>query len=441
MATGIQKTRWSGELFPDGVLLPFSKKLMNRTELHYHGKKSVQEIFDGSVADTEIIWKSNSLDANLNTLFWGNNIEILRKLIKDDSVCKKVRLIYIDPPYATNSVFQSTQQSDAYQDLLQGPYYLEFIRERLVLLRELLADDGSIYIHLDDNMAFEVKILLDEVFGKQNFRNWITRRKCSTKNTTKNQYGNVSDYVMFYTKGPEYVWNRPVDLWTDEKIVKEYPCVDPLNGRRYKKVPIHAPGTRNGETGQPWRGMLPPRGKHWQYTPIRLDEMDANGEIYWSPSNNPRRKIYFDPESGIPKQDIWLEYRDSINQNVKVTGYPTEKNLCMLELIVQASSNPGDLVLDCFCGSGTTLYAAYLHERNWIGIDNSFEAICCTLKRFHLGTHSMGDYVKPNQKEHFTFELLDPSHFSPSLFPPCPLTLEVQEEFTSIAEEKLFHVH
>jgi adenine-specific DNA-methyltransferase len=431
MATGVSKTKWNGEL----LTLALPKHLLNNIELSYPGKKSIQDIISGFVAETQVFWQSHSPEANMHRLFLGDNLEMMRNLRNNDSVYGKVRLIYIDPPFSTNSVFQSAQQGDAYQDLLQGADYLEYLRERLVLNRELLADDGSIYVHLDENMAFEVKILMDELFGKANFRNWITRKKCSTKNTTKNQYGNVVDYILFYTKSSKYVWNRPFDSWPEEKIEKEYPCVEAFSGRRYKKVPIHAPGTRNGETGQPWRGMLPPKGKHWQYTPSKLDAMNANGEIYWSPTNNPRRKVFFNPDSGIPKQDIWLDYRDSINQNMKITGYPTEKNLRMLESIIQASSNSGDLVLDSFCGSGTTLHAAFLHDRKWIGIDNSIEAILCTLRRFHMGLEARGDYVNPNLETFAPSELLDPTRFN-SLFPLCPLTFEVQNEFIDVAKDK-----
>ena len=294
--------------------------------------------------------------------------------------------------------------------------------------------NGTIYLHLDENMVFEVKILMDEIFGKSNYRNMITRKKCSTKNTTKKRFGNVSDYILFYSKSSNYVWNRPYDEWPSDKILKEYPCIEIETGRRYKKVPVHAPGTRNGETGQPWRGVLPPPGKHWQYTPTRLDEMDANGEIYWSASNNPRRKVYFDGERGIPMQDIWLENRDSINQNMLLTGYPTEKNLSMLETIVLASSNPGDIVMDCFCGSGSALEAAYKNNRQWIGIDNSIEAICTTLRRFHMGVEAMGDYVNPIKAKSKDSDLLNPECFNLSLFEKCPIILEIQDEYLDIAK-------
>ncbi len=139
--------------------------------------------------------------------------------------------------------------------------------------------------------------------------------------------------------------------------------------------------------------MTPPPGKHWQFTPAKLDEMDAKGEIYWSSNRNPRRKVFFDESEGVPIQDIWLDCRDAHNQNIRVTGYPTEKNPDLLRRIIKASSDVGDLVLDAFVGSGTTIDAASELQRAWIGIDNSPEAIVTTLRRLSHGTKVMGDFV------------------------------------------------
>ena len=390
MATGVSKTKWNG----DELNVP--DKLENSVSLSYPGKRSAREILQTKPGEFELIYDGAN---NQKTLYYGDNLPVLATLLKNPQVYKKVRLIYIDPPFATGSVFQSRTQQDAYADLLAGANYLEFLRHRLILLRELLADDGSIYVHLDSNMAFHVKILMDEIFGPQNFRNWITRKKCNPKNYTRKTYGNISDYILFYTKTDQYVWHRAYEDWTEEQIAKEYQYIEEETGRRYKKVPIHAPGERNGATGKTWRGMAPPPGKHWQYTPDRLEEMDARGEIYWSPNGNPRRKVYLDDSDGKPVQDIWLKYRDAHNQNIHITGYPTEKNPDLLALIIQASSNPGDLVLDCFAGSGTTLAVSDQLGRNWIGIDNSSTAIATILKRFEIGTQPMGDFVTAKKKE------------------------------------------
>ena len=195
------------------------------------------------------------------------------------------------------------------------------------------------------------------------------------------------------------VWNRPYEDWDEEKVLKEYPFVEEGTGRRHKRVPCHAPGTRNGATGEPWRGMMPPEGKHWQYTPEKLEEMDARGEIYWSSNGNPRRKVYLDQSKGKPVQDIWLDFLDVNNQNTCLTGYPTEKNLDMLKRIIEASSNPGDLVLDCFAGSGTTLIAADELGRQWIGADIGDESIKVIRDRFANGTKPIGDYVPKKRKQ------------------------------------------
>ena len=359
--------------------------------LSYPGKKNAAGILATPPAKYSLAWQSGT--AGTNTLYYGENLGILAALLREPGVRGNVRLIYIDPPYATRSVFQSRKQVDAYNDLLAGADYLEFLRERLILMRELLASDGSIYVHLDENMAFQAKVLMDEIFGPSNFRNWLTRKKCNPKNYTRKTYGNVADYILFYTKTDNYVWHRPVEMWSDKRAAQEYSYIEPQTGRRYKKVPVHAPGVRNGETGKLWRGKLPPPGKHWQYPPATLDEMDARGEIYWSPTGNPRRKIYLDQSNGVPVQDIWMEFRDAHNQNIRITGYPTEKNSAMLARIIAASSDTGDLVLDCFSGSGTTLEAAHRMGRRWIGVDNSPEAIRTTLARFASGVAPMGDFV------------------------------------------------
>lgn len=358
--------------------------------LEYPGKLPEESILTLKPAPISLLWSGFPQ----NQLYYGDNLSVLAHLLSDTIIKGKVRLIYIDPPFATNSVFQSRSLSDAYQDLIVGFHYIEFIRQRLIFFRELLADDGSMYIHMDGNMAFHIKVIMDEIFGQKNFRNWITRRKCSHKNYTRKQYGNISDYILFYTKSDHYIWNRPLEEWTDERAKKEYPCIEEETGRRYKKVPVHAPGVRKGATGQPWRGKLPPPGKHWQYSPEQLDEMDARGEIYWSPSGNPRRKLYLENSDGVPIQDIWLDVRDTRNQNERTTGYPTEKNTDMISRIIRASSNPGDIVLDGFAGSGTTLAVASELGRKWIGIDNSKEAIQATLKRFAQGAERMGDFVQ-----------------------------------------------
>ena len=366
MATGVPKIKWDND--PTAVVLPGQvvdlarvRALRDRVEFACVGPQRTS--------------------AATNRLYWSDNFDALQALRDDRSIAGKVRLIYIDPPYATNSVFQSKAMKSAYSDVLTGEKYLAFLRERLVILRDLLAEDGSIYVHLDENMVFHAKVMMDEVFGLRNFRSFITRRKCSSKNYTSKTFGDVSDYVLFYSKGDRYVWNRPKAPWTEEHADVEYPYVEEKTERRYKRVPLHAPGVRKSACGKPWRGMKPPAGRHWKTTPDKLEELDRRGEIYWSSKGNPRKKVYLDESAGVSVTNLWLDCRDAHNQNVKITGYPTEKRYTILDRIVRASSNHGDLVLDCFAGSGTTLAAASTLGRRWIGVDSSLEAIRTTAER------------------------------------------------------------
>lgn len=368
----------------------------------------------------------------IKRLYHADNIDVLATLAADKEVCGKVTLIYIDPPYNTGGAFETRDFKLAYDDRFGIQEYLTFMRKRLELMHMLLSDEGSIYVHLDSNMVFHVKVMMDEIFGMQNFKGMITRKKCKSKNFTRKTYGNISDYILFYSKTENPVWNRPYEEWSDEKILKEYPYIEEGTGRRYKKVPIHAPGTRNGATGSEWRGMMPPEGKHWQFTPDKLEEMDRNGEIYWSANGNPRRKVYLERSSGIPVQDIWLDFLDVNNQNTLITGYPTEKNIDMLKRIIETSSRPGDLVLDCFAGSGTTLVAAEELGRNWIGVDIGDEAIATIVNRLRFGSRPMGDYVKKKKKKSDTMPLFDDNSFSGSLekceTTMCNITYDLFEE-------------
>ncbi|MGC2463230.1 MAG: site-specific DNA-methyltransferase [Steroidobacteraceae bacterium] len=352
--------------------------------LHYEGRRDGQQIIDGvSAASLRVVDGAGAA----NKLILGENRAVLKALL--DRYAGKVGLVYIDPPFATNahfrvggnranSVSSSRRDPIAYSDRLLGPAYLEFLRERLVLLRELLADRGSIYLHIDYKIGHYVKVLMDEVFGAENFRNDVTRIKCNPKNFSRTGYGNVKDMILFYSKSDSPTWRearRPLSVEQAERLFKKTEA----DGRRYTTVPLHAPGeTTRGETSKPWRGMNPPQGRHWRSAPDVLDHLDRQGLIEWSSSGVPRKKIYLDAGNGQKVQDIW-EFKDPQHPN-----YPTEKNLDMLKLIVGASSNEGDLVLDCFCGSGTTLIAAEELGRNWIGIDESPHAVEATSKRLGM---------------------------------------------------------
>lgn len=314
-------------------------------------------------------------------LLQGDNFDIMKFLL-ENGYAGKIDLVYIDPPFATNNIFtigdnrvstisRSKKDKTAYTDHLTGVDFIEFLRKRLVLLRELMSENGSIYLHIDYKIGHYVKIIMDEVFGIKNFRNDITRIKCNPKNFSRNAYGNIKDLILFYSKSSTPIWNDPRERLEEDEVSARFKKVN-ADGRLYTTVPLHAPGeTKNGPTGSMWRGMYPPEGRHWRSSPDELDRLDAEGLIEWSKTGNPRRIIFADEKASLGKkmQDVWT-FKDS-----PYPKYPTEKNLSLLESIINSSSRKDSIVLDCFCGSGTTLVAAEKLGRKWIGIDQSDEAI------------------------------------------------------------------
>ena len=342
--------------------------------LEYKNKKEKEEIIKSAKS-------YNSLDMCLkkNYLIYGENLKALSMMLKKYK--GKIDLIYIDPPYNSNQVFTVTSTRSntvskaingkiAYSDNFSKEEYVEFIRERLIVLRELLSEQGSIYLHIDDKMGHYIKIIMDEVFGFENFKNDISRVKSNPKNFGRRAYGNQKDTILFYSKNhKKNIFNDITEPLTNDEIVSRFKKVD-KSGRRYTTVPVHAPGeTINGVTGQKWKGMYPPKGRHWRYPPDRLTELDNLNLIEWSKTGNPRIKNFADENKGKKVQDIWV-FKDPTRPK-----YPTEKNNEMLDFIVRQSSNIDSIILDCFVGSGTILSIAEKLDRIFIGIDESEIAI------------------------------------------------------------------
>lgn len=404
MATGITKREQFGSdatLAEDYLLEEFPLPSDNeKIEISYSNKMPESMVLRHNKTDYNLMDDNGQVIEKINAIpedsfVLTDNFLGLHSLLNSN---KKVTLFYLDPPYGTGFDFHSRDLEHAYKDSMGSATYLEFMRRRLILMRECMSDDGSIYVHIGYQMLAHLKIIMDEIFGSKNFKNIITRRKCSSKNFTQKQYANINDYILFYTKSNKYKWNKPSEIPEQDWIEKEYPKIDNY-GRRFKLVPIHAPGTRNGETGKEWRGKLPPRGKHWQYSPAKLEELDKKGDIHWSRNGNPRRKVFWSEDKRILLTDYWKNFRDAHHQSIKITGYPTEKNFEMIKLIITASSDPGDLVVDPFCGSGTTLEAAKELNRKFVGMDASFTAAKTTINRIRHGTKSMGDFVNVKAEE------------------------------------------
>ena len=360
-------------------------------ELIYKNKKTTKDIIQKAETKPQL-----KFDDDGSLLLFGDNFDGLSSLF--NGYRGKIDLIYIDPPFNTNQTFvvsndrrnsisKANNALIAYSDDMSREDYLEFIRERLILMKELLSEKGSIYLHIDTKVGHYIKVIMDEVFGEENYKNDITRIKSNPKNFSRKAYGNEKDVIYFYAKnGKKNIWNEiriPID--DDEEIAKRFPKIDE-NGRRYTTIPLHAPGeTSGGVTGQPWRGMKPPSGRHWRTNPAEFDRLDSLGLIEWSSKGNPRIKKFADEHGGKKIQDVWV-FKDP-----QYPLYPTEKNIDMLEMIIKQSSLPESIVMDCFCGSGSTLLAAANLGRRWIGMDASETAIETVKSRQGLTNYTFID--------------------------------------------------
>ncbi|MBQ7169855.1 MAG: site-specific DNA-methyltransferase [Synergistaceae bacterium] len=342
--------------------------------------------FDGRLPRADILQKAHALavkhgrtiPAEGSLIIQSENFLALSLMLRDYS--GKIDLVYADPPFNTmqdfyisdsraNSV-SSVKSRRAYADKMPPEKFLAFIRERLILIHELLSERGSLYLHIDCKTGHYVKIILDEIFGAGNFLNDIARIKSNPKNFRRRAWGNERDMILFYAKNSGLnIWNDITSPLTDSEITRLFPKTD-ADGRRYTTIPLHAPGeTRGGVTGQAWRNIPVPEGRHWRTDPAEFDRLDAQGLIEWSPSGNPRIIKYADEHRGMKIQDVWT-YKDP-----QSPAYPTEKNHDMLRLIIAQSSLPESIILDPFAGSGASLLCACELGRKFIGIDQSEEAV------------------------------------------------------------------
>lgn len=355
--------------------------------LEYSEKSDEFEVIYGKIhGELREINKSGNRTSNM--FIFGDNYFVLKKLLENYS--GKIDLVYIDPPFGTGQNFNSIDGFSVYSDKLVNSEFLEFLRKRLFLIRELMSRKGSIYLHIDKKIGHYVKIIMDEVFGYQNFINDITRIKCNPKNFTRNAYGNYSDMILYYAKNRDsQIWNDIKEPMSAEKRKTLFPKKHPKFGF-YTTNPIHAPGeTLNGDTGLEWKGLKPPKGRHWRYSREVLSKLDEQGLIEWSNTGNPRKIVLAKDHKGFKIQDVW-DFKD---KGLSYVDYPTQKNFDMLERIIRNSSNENSIVLDCFAGSGSTLKIANKLGRKWIGVDNS--------------THSLEIIKRTFEKENINYNLLE----------------------------------
>jgi len=259
--------------------------------------------------------------------------------------------------------------------------YLVMMANRLIEMHRVLKPTGSLYLHCDPTASHYLKLVLDGVFGKENFRTEISWKRSSAHNDGKQgrrQCGNIRDLVLFYTKSDSWTWNCLYTPYDQAYIETFYRHVEPASGRRYQLSDLTAakPG---GDTLYPWKGVRPYKGRYWAYSKAKMEEFESTGRLIYTKSGMPRYKRYLDEMPGVPLQNDWNDIQPANGK--ESLGYQTQKPLALLERIIQASSNEGDVVLDPFCGCGTAVHAAHKLKRRWIGIDITHLAISLIERR------------------------------------------------------------
>lgn len=352
----------------------------------------------------------------MNRLYFGDNVGWLPKI-----EAESVDLIYLDPPFNSKAdynvlhkgadgrvadaqlrAFKDTWKwhEDAAADALdeiaeidQDVFrllaalrvslgesdmmtYLVMMARRLVELRRVLKPEGSIYLHCDPTASRYLGVILDAILGPSAFRNEIVWKRTSAHSAAR-KWGPVHDTILFYSRSKRHVWNKAFQPYDQTYIDEFYTHVD-RDGRRWRRSDLTGAGIRRGATGRAWRGTdVTAKGRHWFVPPEELDQLDAEGKIHWPAKQGgvPQLKRYLDEQPGVPLQDVIVDIPPLHNLAQERLGYQTQKPVALLERILAASTNPGDLVLDPFCGCGTTVHAAERMGRQWIGIDVSYAAI------------------------------------------------------------------
>ena len=357
----------------------------------------------------------------MNRLLFGDNLPWLRnrEIFPDASV----DLVYLDPPFNSNADYNvlfreasgeaSPAQFHAFTDtwnwadaaetynqflddcpnlavvdmmqsffsfLRSSPMmaYLAMMAPRLVELHRILKPTGSLYLHCDPTASHYLKLMLDGVFGAENFRTEIIWKRNSAHSDARQgrkQHGRIHDIILFYTKGGDWTWNNVFTEYDQDYVDGFYKHVEPKTGRRYRLGDITAPGGASPKKKNPCYEFLGVT-RYWRYSKKRMRQLYDEGRIIQTkPGTVPAYKRYLDEMEGVPLQDLWTDVKPIGAQAAERLGYPTQKPQSLLERIIASSTNPGDMVLDPFCGCGTTIQVAQKLNRRWIGIDITHLAI------------------------------------------------------------------
>lgn len=388
-----------------------------------------------------------------NALYFGDNLDILREHIRDETV----DLVYLDPPFNSarsyNLLFKdqtgkhSEAQVMAFEDTWQWSHtaetqyteilrygaprvidtmtalrkivgtnemmaYLVMMTARLVELHRVLKPTGSLYLHCDPTASHYLKVILDSIFGAEQFKNEIIWKRTTAHGNTRQgarHWGRVSDTVLFYTKSTQYTWNQAYSEYREEYLQSKYAKMEPETGRRYQLDNLTGPGgAAKGNAYYEFLGVT----RYWRYSKANMERLYREGRIVQTkPGAVPRFKRYLDEMPGQPLQSVWTDIEPINSQAKERLGYPTQKPLALLERIIAASSNPGDVILDPFCGCGTAVAAAQKLDRRWLGIDITFLSINIMMDRlgamFELQKGRDYDVIGEPEDEHDARQLAE----------------------------------
>jgi DNA modification methylase len=316
----------------------------------------------------------------INKLILGDNLEILKGLESET-----IDLIYLDPPFFSNRNYEVIWGDDgevrSFKDRWSGgmEHYISWLKERVEQMHRILKPTGSIFLHCDWHADAYIRVMiLDRIFGMNNFLNEITWKRTTTHNDSKQgakQFGHVQDKIFFYAKEfKKFIFYPQFEHYTSDYIAASYNKTDP-DGRRFKASDLSA-AKQGGDTSYEWKGWNPPVGRYWAYSKENMEEFEKQGRLYYSDKGKPYLKHYLDEMPGNSVDDLW--FNCVFKNKEERIGYPTQKPMALLERIIKCATQEGDTVLDPFVGGGTTVAVADKLKRNWIGIDQSVQAVKVT---------------------------------------------------------------
>lgn len=329
-----------------------------------------------------------SEDGWINKIFWGDNLQVMSHMIRQYR--GKIDLIYIDPPFDSKADYKrkisvkglgnTTTDSNSFEekqygDIWSNDEYIQFMYERVIIMRDLMSDSASIFLHCDWHKVHHLRCIMDEVFGPNAFLNEIVWQRTRAAHSDATYFGKVHDTILVYRKGqPKF---NPIFLEHEEAYLKRFNKEE--NGRKYMLVPLHGPG-QGGPRVFFGKEIAPPAGRCWPVQK-KIDELISENRVELTSNGTPSKKSYLDENNGKPVSDWWEDIIPLNPVAAERTDYPTQKPEALLERIIKASTNPGDIVFDCFMGSGTTQAVAMKLGRRFIGADINLGSIQTTTKR------------------------------------------------------------